>query len=81
MSSALTLCTFYLSGAVLRKMFCGGATAKADVMLFQKLFAIIYALLTEASAFSQRMGLFMQGAMFVWIDLFPTFCRLSLSSS
>lgn len=47
-------------------------------MFFQELLAIIYALFTEASAFPQRMGLFVQRTMFVWISSFLTFFKLRL---
>ncbi len=60
-------------------MVCGGATAKADVMLFQKLFAIIYALLTKASAFPQRVRLSMQRTVFVGINTFRTFSYSALA--
>ena len=52
--------------------------AKADVMFFQRLFAIFYALFKKASAFLQRVGLFVQGAMFVWVNWSPAFIKLRL---
>lgn len=53
-------------------MFCGGEAVKADALSG-------VALLTEASTFLQWMGLFLQGAVFIWVDLLPAFSGLKLT--
>jgi len=66
---AATLCTLYDIFTVFGHMLIRRTTSEADIMLLQKHFPFLNALSSKGSAPFERMGFFVNGALFADIRL------------